>query len=375
VKCFWALPGERALSTIKTFIINGGNSFDKNAIIKMSLHESATIKKTYGSTSDYFKDLDSNGNLCYSDQGFSLRESKTLVRRTFTNEQINEILLVYICEIKKKSSDAGSFQLYQLFLKYQDYRNNMRKANRGYEYTKIGFYEYINELSCANDPDMYMCNYATSVVYYFTNTCVVKFYRRAKVYGTDMTSLYEVDDNCDYKLIDNWNNNVTYSSWFKFRSFLYENDNLYSNMDFNLLKENYVKDSNYKYGQFKFYFKIDNFVPEPSVSNNYFASARVFNKVDLNQFKTRKVYIDMISIENDIDETIHIISLNDVFSTRILTCGVDSSFLPIKLSPKVLPKEMNPAKIFSMSKFPHYLLIFEMNANRKNINTINYDSN
>jgi hypothetical protein len=192
-----------------------------------------------------------------------------------------------------------------------------------------------------------------------------------------MRSTYKLNEDTSYDLKKHWNDPVTYSSWFKFHSYLYENDNeqLYSNLNTNLVKENYFKDANYKYGQFKYYFKIGNCDLEPSLNSIYFASIIVFNKVDNThiKFKNGKVYIDMISLDNDIDNTINIISLYDVFSSRILTCGVDKDFLPIKVTQKTVPKEFK--KVFSKLKCPYYLLVFEMNANRKNINTLNYGSN
>jgi hypothetical protein len=372
VKCFWALPGERSLSTIKKYINEGGMSFDKSAIFKISMKESIEIKQNYGKDSTYFKTLDINENLSYSDQGFHLEEDKTLFDRAFNAKQINDILVVFICEIKKNPDvykSSNEFQ--QLFLSYKSYRTNKIKANKNrYEFKLMSFYEHIL-LQCESN------DYAKRLVSYFHNDCTVKCYKSAEVYGTNMRSTYNLNEDTSYDLKKHWNDPVTYSSWFKFHSYLYENDNeqLYSNLNTNLVKENYFKDANYKYGQFKYYFKIGNCDLEPSLNSIYFASIIVFNKVDNThiKFKNGKVYIDMISLDNDIDNTINIISLYDVFSSRILTCGVDKDFLPIKVTQKTVPKEFK--KVFSKLKCPYYLLVFEMNANRKNINTLNYGSN
>ncbi len=179
----WTLSGERALSKIKKFIPEGGQSFDLQTITNYSLWERENMF-------NFFNNNDISNNIYeYSDQNFSFMKSIKRIQIKNINE-INSILYCIINEIKKKCDNYNvaneNFYIYKLYLKYIEYLKHLKRKYIGQEYVTLTFYGYITVEMIKH---VEYIDYVKNLIFYFEHKCNIIIYKRAIIYGIEMTSL------------------------------------------------------------------------------------------------------------------------------------------------------------------------------------------
>jgi len=290
VRNLWTIPGERALSSIKKFIPEGGRSFDLQTILNYSLWENE-------STLSFFKSI-STSSYTYSDQVCTFTE-KPYGYFSFQNDyEISNLLYVLINEIKKRNSSESSakkFRLYMCFIYYVDYLKTLKKKYVGQKYLTLNFFEYLKKILIEVKD---FTEYINKLIYYFNFQMNTPMYNSAIVYGIKMDSFGGKNEDINNNdLLNNWYHTKIYSSWFKLRNCNYNEGSLMDTKTNSFFNNNDSKEK-YSYGQFKYFFEIKNFPPEPELKDLKFASVLIrYDSKNSDRYSIDKVpingFIDM----------------------------------------------------------------------------------
>jgi hypothetical protein len=190
-----------------------------------------------------------------------------------------------------------------------------------------------------------------------------------------------------------WHRKDIYSSWFKFKDyykkkllFSSKHDNSFgtkSYYTFNNMNTNYNtldETKQYSYGQFHYFFQIENDFPDQNLLNTKLGCATLrdvkgpdYNNVFIDSIEVKvknywsyeeKVYTKTTTFDY-VDH--YFVDLNDVVPSRILTIGTDKDFKPIKKRQTTSSTNDEMSKYFSKNKHIHYLLFIESNSEMKNV--------
>jgi hypothetical protein len=353
---------------VKGFVPEGGRSFDLQTITNYSLWErNQTACFFYRLKGSY--EHDGLSTYEYSDQKLDIdsRNDRTDIRyNEISVETRDSILLVLISEIKKRSPNnlfAINFNLYKVFLKYKLYIEEYKKSKKKKNINQpliLTFYQFIAE--GVKDSDF--SSYASSVVKFFDDLIIQPHYS-ATVYGIKMDSTFYHEEKLKYgdnmkDLKTNWYRPLIYSSWFKLRSCNYDVEELYQEQDETFLYRN-DDNKNYSYGQFKYFFKLS-FSFEPNLGLINLASVMI-RRADYQDMNTK--FIDRIEINEQVVESLTIISLTDVYSTRILTVAVTNDNYPVTKPNDTFNKvSKNSFQVMKESKYASHLMMLPLNSDR-----------
>lgn len=359
----WTIPGERALSTVKDFVPDGGRSFDLQTIKNYSASEKQTT--------DEFFSKQSLDKYTFSDESFKL-DKQHQQNNTFSipSNDIDSLLYLLVNEIKKRSKDikeANGFTLFKLYRIYIDSTKKIKKSTKGVAVVIQSFYDFI---VADNDQLLEFKDYIISIVNFFNKEFIFVKYSKAIVYGIEMDSLStsskHISNNSNLK--ENWHKERSFSSWFKLRSCNYDRNELLDDKESSFMHKNDNK-KKYLYGQFNYFFNLKPTF-EPTLNNVLVAS------VLIRQHKKSEYIIDKISIDQPVDGLLKYVSLTDVYSTRIMTCGVSEDNTAIRN-----PNKHDTSNISKTSstfvkekEFLTHLMMFTLNSDRDNIKE-NYELN
>jgi hypothetical protein len=221
-----------------------------------------------------------------------------------------------------------------------------------------------------NDQLLEFKDYIISIVNFFNKEFIFVKYSKAIVYGIEMDSLStsskHISNNSNLK--ENWHKERSFSSWFKLRSCNYDRNELLDDKESSFMHKNDNK-KKYLYGQFNYFFNLKPTF-EPTLNNVLVAS------VLIRQHKKSEYIIDKISIDQPVDGLLKYVSLTDVYSTRIMTCGVSEDNTAIRN-----PNKHDTSNISKTSstfvkekEFLTHLMMFTLNSDRDNIKE-NYELN
>jgi hypothetical protein len=271
-----------------------------------------------------------------------------------------------INEIKKRSQNSvtasNNYNLYRLFVKYSTQIKQIKRRSKGIVVTLESFYEFILDIHESNEVSEFS-HYVSTIVDFFKTFYILPS-KTSMVHGIEMDSTLGYPTGIVLESLEqNWFLAIMYSSWFKFRNCNYNEDVLFDEKDQSFQHKNDTKDK-YSYGQFNYFFETK-FTFEPNLGSIKIARvmARNVEKCDIDG-----PFIDKIRANNEIDKSICFVLLDDVYSTRILTCAVTIDNHPVR-NPQNVYRVVNKTS-YTVTKTVQeltHIMMLPLNSDRDSI--------
>jgi hypothetical protein len=370
IKNYWGISGERIMGVIRKCVPQGGSAFDYTAISKYSSYEDSTLHNFYGKEchKSYNITFNTRLNIMLYDTtlDYGSKNSNILIFGLGVNSFLISLVAVIKQKYKTKQDAILNSIYYKLYCKYKEDSILNKKKN-------ISFYEFIAE-NC-NDQQSNEITYYCSLLFNYLNNTIINTFSKATIRGTEFVCKKTTRSNVyDDDLEKNWNNKSNYSSWFKFKDYYNinnissDNDNSFGSKSWSKFNKNHLYENEkemYSYGQFNYFFKIENF-PDNDI-NNIIMGCAITRHCFL-AIENVSYYLDVIEINNSYRNNLFFISVMDVIPSRILTVGMDKDRRPIKNRINSNLNDIDNYKnYYSKELKPTHLYLLELDEKNKYI--------